>query len=108
MDLRATSLQAADSADPALQVYLLGLVEFEAALTLQHRLVYEVSGQRSSAAIILCEHPPMVTVGRRGSGRHLDCGPIDMRNRGWPVRWVNRGNGCLVHQPGQLAIYPLL
>jgi lipoyl(octanoyl) transferase len=25
-----------------------------------------------------------------------------------PVRWLNRGGGCLVHGPGQLAAYPIL
>src|SRR5207249_1220258 len=28
--------------------------------------------------------------------------------REWPVRWVNRGGGCLLHLPGQLAVYPIL
>jgi lipoyl(octanoyl) transferase len=25
----------------------------------------------------------------------------------WPIRWVNRGGGALLHLPGQLAIYPV-
>ena len=25
-----------------------------------------------------------------------------------PIRWTNRGGGCLVHCPGQLAIYPIV
>ena len=24
------------------------------------------------------------------------------------MRWVNRGGGCLLHLPGQMAIYPVL
>ncbi len=24
------------------------------------------------------------------------------------VRWVNRGGGCVLHAPGQLAIYPIV
>src|SRR5439155_25308348 len=31
-----------------------------------------------------------------------------LRSRRWRVRWVNRGGGCLLHLPGQLAIYPIL
>src|SRR4051794_27382963 len=38
------------AADPVLQAYLLGAVDFEAALLLQRRLVYEVSGDRCRAA----------------------------------------------------------
>jgi lipoyl(octanoyl) transferase len=94
--------------DSVLQVYMLGLVEFEAALALQRRLVYQVTGNRSSAALILCEHPPLITVGREGSWTHLHCSPEELRARRWHVRWVNRGGGCLLHIPGQLAFYPIL
>ncbi|HEV3203190.1 MAG TPA: lipoyl(octanoyl) transferase LipB [Gemmataceae bacterium] len=96
------------AADLALQVYLLGTVEFEAALALQRRLVYQVSGDRNSAALILCEHPPLISVGRQGSRTHILCSPEELCARRWPVRWVNRGGGCWLHGPGQLAIYPIL
>ena len=95
-------------ADPALQVYLLGTVDFEAMLRLQRRLVYEVAGDRSRGVLALCEHPPLVSVGREGSRAHIGFEPADLATRGWPVRWVNRGGGCLLHLPGQLAVYPIL
>lgn len=94
--------------DRTLQVYLLGSLAFEDALALQHRLVYEVAGNRSRAALILCEHPPGITIGRQGSRTHLLCEPEELRSRRWPVRWVNRGGGCLLHVPGQMMIYPIL
>jgi lipoyl(octanoyl) transferase len=93
---------------PALQVYLLGTVDFEALLQLQRRLVYEVSGDRSRGVIVLCEHPPLITVGREGSREHIGLEPADLAARDWPVRWVNRGGGCLLHLPGQLAVYPVV
>jgi lipoyl(octanoyl) transferase len=93
---------------PVLQAYLLGTVSFEAALSLQRRLVYEVRGDRSRAALVLCEHPPLITMGRQGSFTHLLCEPRELRARQWRVRWVNRGGGCQLHLPGQLAIYPIL
>jgi lipoyl(octanoyl) transferase len=93
---------------PALQAYLLGLVDFEAALTLQRRLVYQVSGDRSAAALLVCEHPPLITVGRQGSRNHIFFEPAELVIRRWPVRWVNRGGGCLLHGPGQLALYPVM
>src|SRR5262249_29899567 len=82
--------------------------DFESALALQRHLVYEVSGNRNSAALILCEHSPLITIGRQGSWAHVLCGPEERRARRWPVRWVNRGGGCFLHLPGQLAIYPIL
>jgi lipoyl(octanoyl) transferase len=94
--------------DAALQAYLLGSVEFGVALDLQRLLAYQVAGDRDQAALILCEHPPHVTIGRQGSRTHVLLAPEEMQVRGWRVRWVNRGGGTLLHVPGQLAIYPIL
>src|SRR6478672_12593028 len=98
-----------ESAGPAaLQVYLLGTVEYAAALALQRQLVYHVAGDRGRAALVLCEHPPAITVGRQGSRAHILYEPEELRALRWRVRWVNRGGGCLLHLPGQMAIYPIL
>lgn len=103
-DAGATRSPAAAS----LQVYLLGAVEFEAALRFQRRLQYDISGDRSRAALILCEHPPLITIGRHGSRAHVRYEAEELRARQWSVRWVNRGGGALLHLPGQLAVYPIL
>jgi len=92
----------------ALHAYLLGLVDFEAGLRLQRQLVYHASGGEDQPALVLCEHPPLITVGRQGSHAHILCDPDELEARRWPVRWVNRGGGCLLHLPGQLAVYPIL
>jgi lipoyl(octanoyl) transferase len=92
----------------ALQAYLLGTVDFDAALSLQRQLVYHVGGDRNQAALVLCEHPPAITVGRQGSRAHILFEPEELLALRWRVRWVNRGGGCLLHLPGQLAIYPIL
>ncbi len=96
------------AADPALQAYLLGPVEFGAALDLQRLLAYQVAGDRGQAAVVLCEHPPLITIGRQGSQTHVQLEPEELQVRGWRVRWVNRGGGTLLHLPGQMAIYPIL
>jgi lipoyl(octanoyl) transferase len=96
------------TAGAALQAYLLGTVEFGAALALQRQLVYHVGGDRDQAALVLCEHPPAITVGRQGSRAHILYDPEELRALRWSVRWVNRGGGCLLHLPGQMAIYPIL
>jgi lipoyl(octanoyl) transferase len=98
----------AATADLTLQVFLLGSVDFDDMLRLQRRLVYEVSGDRSRAMLVLCEHPPIISVGRDGSRDHVGYEPHELAAREWPLRWVNRGGGCLLHLPGQLAVYPIL
>jgi lipoyl(octanoyl) transferase len=102
------ALPAEGPGGPVVRAYLLGTLDFETALALQRRLVYEVSGDRSQAVLLLCEHPPLITVGRQGSRAHLYCEPHELHAREWEVRWVNRGGGCLLHLPGQLAIYPIV
>jgi lipoyl(octanoyl) transferase len=93
----------------SLEVYLLGLVDFESALFLQERLVCEIAGRNDAqGALLICEHPPIVTIGREGSGAHIRAEPRELVARQIDVRWLNRGGGCLVHAPGQLAIYPIV
>ncbi|MFO0841166.1 MAG: hypothetical protein U0797_02055 [Gemmataceae bacterium] len=90
-----------------LRVHLLGLVDFEEALRLQWGLVYRLNGGEDGAALVLCEHPPLITLGRH-SGRPIPLLTEEVRDRGWPMRWVGRGGGAVLHLPGQLAIYPVL
>src|SRR5205823_9495400 len=68
----------------------------------------EVAGDRESGALILCEHPHLITIGREGSRRQVLLEPDELSARRWPLRWVNRGGGCILHAPGQVALYPIL
>ncbi|MBI2805042.1 MAG: lipoyl(octanoyl) transferase [Planctomycetes bacterium] len=104
----AAATQNCTSVETTLQVYLLGSVEFEAILRLQRRLHFEITGDRDQAALILCEHPHGFTVGRQGSRSQIRVEQQELRWRGWPIRWVNRGGGCMMHAPGQLALYSVL
>ncbi len=92
------------SEPPPLEVYLLGIVDFDDAQRLQRRLVYDL-GETGGAALILCEHPPTISVGRSGSRSHILPDDQALRTRGVCVRWVNRGGGCVLHLPGQLCVY---
>jgi lipoyl(octanoyl) transferase len=94
---------------PALEAFLLGQLDFERVLALQQRLVRE-SRDRDDGQItlLLCEHPALITVGRGGSPGHIAQQSGLLRHRQIEVRWVNRGGGCIVHCPGQLAIYPIV
>ena len=92
-----------------LDVYLLGTVDFASAVTLQNQLLFEVRNQVDArGTLLLCEHSPVLTIGRAGSREHLLVEPHDLVARQVETHWVNRGGGCLIHSPGQLAIYPIL
>jgi lipoyl(octanoyl) transferase len=92
----------------ALGAYMLGSVDFDAALALQRRMVYQVGQESHQSVVILCEHPPLITVGRQGSRTHIRFEPEELAARRWRVKWVNRGGGVWLHVPGQFALYPIL
>jgi lipoyl(octanoyl) transferase len=89
---------------PPLEVYMLGLVDFLEVQQLQRRIVYEL-GEQPGAALIVCEHPPTISVGRSGSRAHIGPDDESLRASGIKVHWVNRGGGCVLHLPGQLVVY---
>jgi lipoyl(octanoyl) transferase len=96
------------SNSPLLRAYLLGTLEFDAVVRLQRSLAFQLSEVDAGGALLLCEHPPLITVGRHGSPGDISLTPDELAARQWPVRWVPRGGGCFLHLPGQLALYPLM
>lgn len=96
-------------AEPALEVHLLGLADFDACQYLQERLATEVALRNDGLGyLLICEHLPIITVGREGSRAHFQCSQEELVSRQIAVRWLNRGGGCVVHVPGQLAAYPII
>jgi lipoate-protein ligase B len=93
----------------SLEVYLLGVVDLDAALLLQERFLEELRQREDRQGVLLvCEHPPAVTVGREADPHWLADSKTDLRDRDVPVVWVNRGGGAVLHAPGQLAAYPVI
>lgn len=97
-----------ESNEPALRVYLLGSLPHDQFLAFQRRLVYEIGGNSELASLIICEHPPVITIGREGSRRHVRLAPEELASREWRQRYVARGGGTMLFVPGQVCIYPIL
>lgn len=105
----SVKLPTAKQQTASLEIHLLGLVDFESAIALQNRLVYEISGRNDQqGALLICEHPPGITIGREGSRSDILVDQQELIAKQLDVRWLNRGGGSLVHAPGQLAVYPIL
>ena len=79
----------------------LGLIDFEEALVIQRRLHQEVVDQRSANSLLLLQHPPVFTAGRRTLDSER---PID----GSKVIDVDRGGKITFHGPGQIVGYPIV
>jgi lipoate-protein ligase B len=89
-----------DAVEP-LDVRRLGRARFEDVLQLQHELVGQRIAREIGDVLLLCEHEPVVTVGRGGdAGSVADLGP--------PVFEIERGGEATYHGPGQVVAYPIL
>lgn len=88
------------------EVRLLGAVDLPSVLELQKLMVYEVRCQsRMNAAILICEHPPAITVGPGASLLELPESARELESRLISVHKVRRDGHAILHQPGQLAAY---
>ena len=58
--------------------------------------------------LLLLEHDPVYTIGRRGTLAHLTAPPAELRAAGASVYRVDRGGDITYHGPGQLVGYPIL
>lgn len=78
-----------------------GLVEYEQALQLQRNLHSEVAESQRPNTLLLLQHPPVFTAGRRTLESEK---PTD----GSTVIDVDRGGKITFHGPGQIVGYPIV
>ena len=75
----------------------------------QKELVEQLSATAVSPhQLLLLEHPPTYTLGRRGKLEHLLLSEAQLNESGFALRWVDRGGDITYHGPGQLVVYPIL
>lgn len=91
-----------------LDVLNLGLEQYDSALELQHRLVVARRDGRIEDTLILLEHPPVITLGRRGDESNILVSGQWLAAHGIEVRRVERGGDVTYHGPGQLVGYPVM
>jgi len=85
----------------------LGLIEYQAALAMQRRLVEECRSD-GEARLLLLEHPPTYTLGARGKLDNLLVDKASLAQLGASVHRIDRGGDVTFHGPGQLVGYPIL
>lgn len=86
----------------------LGRMSYRDAWTVQHELHDAVAGGRTPPTLLLVEHGPVITFGRKGGREHLLVGEAELRSRGFDLVDVERGGDVTYHGPGQLVGYPIL
>jgi lipoate-protein ligase B len=90
-----------------LVVRSLGLIPYREALALQRRLAEARAADDAADTLLLLEHPPVLTLGRRGSWDDILASPERLSELGIEVVEVNRGGLVTYHGPGQLVGYPI-
>ena len=58
--------------------------------------------------LLLLEHDPVYTIGRRGTAANLTASPDELRAHGATAYRVDRGGDITYHGPGQLVGYPVI
>lgn len=91
-----------------LWVVHLGCVEHGDAQRLQERLREARLAERVADTLLLLEHPPVYTRGRRTGPGELPMGEQWYRMQGIDVVDVDRGGRVTYHGPGQLVGYPVM
>jgi lipoyl(octanoyl) transferase len=86
----------------------LGQLEYRAAVTLQEQLRERVRAEELPELMLLLEHPPTYTLGRRTREGDLPFGEAWAREQGIDVVKTDRGGKLTYHGPGQLVGYPIV
>jgi lipoyl(octanoyl) transferase len=94
--------------EPTVWCARVGLVPYPEALALQKRLEVARQGERVSDVLLLLEHPPTYTRGRRSVAGELPMGEDWYRAQGIEMFDTDRGGRVTYHGPGQLVGYPVV
>lgn len=88
----------------------LGRIAYREAWELQRSLVAARAAGTIPDLLLFCEHPEVVTVGRRAQtpGRDAVAEVAGASAAGIPVEIVERGGAATYHGPGQLVGYPIV
>lgn len=104
-----------DGEKEALEIIDAGTMGYQAAWDLQTQLHKElVDNKRAGYPLpqrhyfILCEHPPVYTLGKSGSEDNLKIDETERETRQIEYFKINRGGDITFHGPGQLVGYPIL
>jgi lipoate-protein ligase B len=91
-----------------LAVVQLGTVPYAEALELQLRMREARQADAIGDTLLLLEHPPVYTRGRRTEAHDLPMGEDWYRAQGIEVHDADRGGRVTYHGPGQLVGYPIM
>jgi len=97
-----------ERSSPELWVCQLGKVPWREALDMQEHIRAKRQAGELPDTLLLLEHPPVYTRGRRSQAGELALGEDFYRREGIEIVDTNRGGRVTYHGPGQLVGYPIM
>ena len=88
--------------------YQTGLFEEILAIKSRNRNLPEEEWEITQSHLLLCEHPPVYTLGKSGSEENLIISEEELKKRGIEFFHNNRGGDITFHGPQQIVGYPIL
>jgi len=93
-----------------IQVIDTGIKPYLQVLALQEELFHKnvtakEKGEATQNYLILCQHPPVFTLGKSGKRENILVSDADLHAEFYHA---NRGGDVTFHGPGQLVVYPIL
>jgi lipoyl(octanoyl) transferase len=96
------------SGAPRLRWDWLGRAAYAAVQQRQLELRDGILAGRAAPALLLCEHPPVMTLGRSAQAANLLADAAELAAAGITIHRIERGGDVTYHGPGQLMIYPVI
>lgn len=91
----------------SVKVIDLGTMEYGKCLELQRKLRDRRIADEIGDTLLLVEHKPVLTMGRRGQNDNVVVSEEFLKEKGIDIHWVERGGDVTYHGPGQLVVYPI-
>ncbi len=91
-----------------LDILSMGLVSYAEALAFQKkRVASRIEGQVNDS-LLLVEHRPVITLGRRADVSEVHVSEAHLHAQGVELFHIERGGMATYHGPGQLVAYPII
>ena len=90
-----------------------GLKDYKETLDLQTQLFQTLvdekkEGKEGNEYILIGEHPPVITLGRRAKESNILVNETSLLSKGIKTYHIGRGGDVTYHCPGQMIVYPIL
>lgn len=90
------------------KLFDLGLTDFQSAWDFQNGIFSQVKQKKTNCALILCQHRPTITMGRKGNKQNILVEKQDLERLNIRIYEIERGGDVTYHGPGQLCVYPIV